>query len=1121
MGLTPEIVYSYATLNRLFLQFLNTQTEHNRILLSGTFAKMDYLLKEHNASQELKHRVNNLRIRLRRRETLSEEILAKHIYDDISALSEFIKLVGATDSMENEELSTLQSLWGDRQDKASADKAPTKGSLIGEYCRMIVERCDENFIYGSLDNDEYPSVCVSLKQAYASTSDVNHSYLRNIVTPGCQLNLVRPRLEAGIIFCEIIIYEPDYLVDVSNIAGCFESYTTSALVSLIKRISPAPKGDAINLGNFAGQMLDEEIHCNELSTDSMRSYAESAKEFFRNNAITLAANPPGHNFNDDARRQKLNIHRALKEDMRSEIHSFDTRNVIVEPTFFSEMLGLQGRMDMLQLDYKVVLEQKSGKGGYIRNDDLTHAIAKEQHYVQLLLYMAILRYNYREIYDRNNHELHAFLLYSKYDRSLVSKGFAPQLLAKAFEVRNNIVYNELHYATDGFEILDTLDPMELNEKSGDALWQRFTLPQLNATLSPIQEADTLSKLYYYRFMRFVAMEHLYAKIGNRRRIDSGFSSTWLLSCEEKREAGNIFMGLRMAIPQQSTEGGIQELSLTFEEAYSDDLANFRIGDIVILYSYKRDSEPDARRNIVFRGSLKSYDKHDITLQLRAPQSDARVFKRDENNLWAIEHDFLESSFSSYYKSLQYFLIAPQHRRDLLLFQREPEIDKSRALKGDYGDFNELALHVKQARDFYIIIGPPGTGKTSYGMLTTLQEELLEPESSVLIMSYTNRAIDEVCSKLVEADIDFMRIGSRLSCAPEYHSYIIAERVKTCNNIHEVREVLMRNRVYVATTSALNSQSDIFTLKHFDLAIIDEASQILEPHLIGLLSRHKSDGSCAIRKFVMIGDHKQLPAVVQQSAEESAIKIAELNEIGLTNCRISLFERLLKRYKENPAVTYMLNRQGRMHHDIAEFPSQFFYEGLLTEVPLKHQLRPLPKYNNDTDNIYNNIVQQSRMSFIDVMPDSTSHSDKINVAEARTVALIVKEIYHREGAAYSTDSIGIIVPYRNQIATIRKEIECLGIATLGDICIDTVERYQGSQKRYIIYSFTISKPYQLTFLTENSFEENGMIIDRKLNVALTRAKESMIIVGNATLLGSYPLYKRLIEFIASRGGLYRL
>jgi superfamily I DNA and/or RNA helicase len=211
----------------------------------------------------------------------------------------------------------------------------------------------------------------------------------------------------------------------------------------------------------------------------------------------------------------------------------------------------------------------------------------------------------------------------------------------------------------------------------------------------------------------------------------------------------------------------------------------------------------------------------------------------------------------------------------------------------------------------------------------------------------------------------------------------------------------------------------------------------------------------------------------------------------------------------------------MHHDIAEFPSQFFYEGLLTEVPLKHQLRPLPKYNNDTDNIYNNIVQQSRMSFIDVMPDSTSHSDKINVAEARTVALIVKEIYHREGAAYSTDSIGIIVPYRNQIATIRKEIECLGIATLGDICIDTVERYQGSQKRYIIYSFTISKPYQLTFLTENSFEENGMIIDRKLNVALTRAKESMIIVGNATLLGSYPLYKRLIEFIASRGGLYRL
>jgi hypothetical protein len=1120
MGLTPDIADSYATLNRIFLQFLNEKTQDNRILLSGTFSKMDYLLKEHDAPQELKRSVNNLRIRLRRIERISEDVLSLHIQEDITALRDFIALID-TDSVENEELSTLHSLWIGGAKTTAPQKRTSTGELIGEYCRMIVERYDDTFIYGSLDNDDYPSVKVSLKRAYASSSDIDHAYLSAILSPGCQLNLVRPRIEAGIIFCEIIIYEPDYLVDVSNIAGCFESYTTSATVSLLKRISPVPKGDAINLGNFAGQMLDEEIHRNELSLDSMRPYAESAKEFFRNNAITLAANPPGQAFNDDARRQKLNIHRALKEDMRSEIHSFDTRNVIVEPTFFSEMLGLQGRMDMLQLDYKVVLEQKSGKGSYIRNDDLSHAIAKEQHYVQLLLYMAILRYNYREIYDRNNHELHAFLLYSKYDRSLVGKGFAPKLLAKAFEVRNNIVHNELHYAREGFEVLDTLDPMTLNDTGGGALWQRFTLPQLNTLLSPIKEADTLSKLYYYRFMRFVAMEHLYAKIGNRRRVDSGFASTWHLPTREKREAGNIFMGLRMAMPQHGDEDAIQELSLTFEEADSDDLANFRIGDIVILYSYQRDTEPDARRNIVFRGSLKSYDKHGITLQLRAPQSDARVFKRDENNLWAIEHDFLESSFTTYYKALQYFLTAPGPRRDMLLFRREPEVDTTRSLKGDYGDFNELALRVKQARDFYIIIGPPGTGKTSYGMLTTLQEELLEPDSSVLIMSYTNRAIDEVCGKLVEAGIDFMRIGSRLSCAPEYHSYIIAERVKSCNNIHEVRETLMRNRVYVATTSALNSQSDIFTLKQFDLAIIDEASQILEPHLIGLLSRHDSQGGCAIRKFVMIGDHKQLPAVVQQSVDESAIDTPELNAIGLTNCRISLFERLLRRYKDNPAVTYMLNRQGRMHHDIAAFPSQFFYEGLLTEVPLKHQLRPLPEPESSPANLYARILQRNRMSFVDIKPDSIGHSDKVNVAEARAVACIVKEIYRREGAAYSSDSIGVIVPYRNQIATIRKEIERLEIASLSDICIDTVERYQGSQKRYIIYSFTISKLYQLAFLTENSFEENGMVIDRKLNVALTRAKECMVIVGNATLLSTYPLYRSLIEHIAAHHGYYSI
>jgi superfamily I DNA and/or RNA helicase len=87
-----------------------------------------------------------------------------------------------------------------------------------------------------------------------------------------------------------------------------------------------------------------------------------------------------------------------------------------------------------------------------------------------------------------------------------------------------------------------------------------------------------------------------------------------------------------------------------------------------------------------------------------------------------------------------------------------------------------------------------------------------------------------------------------------------------------------------------------------------------------------------------------------------------------------------------------------------------------------------------------------------------------------------------------------------------------------ITIDTVERFQGSQRRYIIYGLTVQKHYQLRFLSESAFEENGRVIDRKLNVAMTRAQEYLIIVGNALLLSRIPVYANLIHYINNRGNI---
>lgn len=147
------------------------------------------------------------------------------------------------------------------------------------------------------------------------------------------------------------------------------------------------------------------------------------------------------------------------------------------------------------------------------------------------------------------------------------------------------------------------------------------------------------------------------------------------------------------------------------------------------------------------------------------------------------------------------------------------------------------------------------------------------------------------------------------------------------------------------------------------------------------------------------------------------------------------------------------------------------------------------------------------------------SDKTNVEEARIVADLLKRIYYQASDYFDAEkTIGVIVPYRNQIAMIRKEIEKLNIPSIEKISIDTVERYQGSQRDVIIYSFTIQQRYQLDFLTANTFvEDNDTVIDRKLNVAITRARKQMIMIGNEATLRENAIFSALIEHVKQAGG----
>ena len=1100
----PDYRKVYRAYNQLFQLFLNQQTSETQLNLGGAFAKTNYLLKEHGAPRRLVRATNDTRTRLRKHYELPLSDLQKFCLYDLKNLCQFIAFICDCTIP-----SSLTALF-------PTEEAPSfTPVLVRECLRVIVERWDDDYIYAEEEDhtdEELTKVCYSHGNAIYN---YDWTYLKDLFYKGAQLNLVRPREDNGILYPELIIFEPDYLVNISTVAHCFTNYADSPLVELIKKLEPSATTEPIVLGNLAGQLLDESIH----QLPETHSYAQSVKDFFRDNAIGLLTTDIGPQFHEEAQQQKQNIAQAIHGTLPNEVKDFNSKEGIVEPSFYSEMLGLQGRMDYLQLDFKVLLEQKSGKGAF-PYDHFIIPRQTDEHYVQMLLYVALIRYNYREIYERN-HGIRAFLLYSKYSKSLLDPGYAAtELLFKAIKVRNGIAWREhLYTQPDGYRILDSLTPAQLNSKHvNNVLWNKYQQPQIASILDPIQQASELEKAYYFRFLTFIANEHVMSKLGNKTKACSGFAATWHDSLSDKLAAGNIYDRLTLEWPDAKTTGRIKTVVLRFSETDENDMSNFRTGDIVILYPYEKDKEPDARKTMVFRCTIEDIRTDRISLTLRAAQTDNRVFVKEQGKLWAIEHDFMESSFSSLYKGMQAFLSAPKQRRDLLLLQYEPQTDKTRELKGDYGTFNELVLRVKRARDLFLIIGPPGTGKTSYGLLYTVKEELLEPDASVLLLSYTNRAVDEICSKLVKEGIDFIRISPTPNCAEAYRDKLLSSLAEGAATVGELKHRLLATRVVVGTTTALTSHIALFQLKQFTLAVIDEASQILEPHLIGLFSVHK-DGTPAIRKFVMIGDHKQLPAVVQQKPEVSKVDDALLNAIQLTDCRISLFERLLKQYHRNPEVTYMLRKQGRMHPDIARFPNEAFYHNLLEPVPLPHQEISLPPAGNGEDAIAD-MLQTRRIVFLDSKKPADSPTDKINQIEAEMIAAIVVRIYEieKDKGFDVNETVGVIVPYRNQIAAVRNTIDQYGIDLLHNITIDTVERFQGSQRKYIIYGFTVQKPYQLDFLTDTVFEDyDGTMIDRKLNVAMTRAEEHLIMIGNTALLSINPVYRRLIEFVRRTAG----
>ena len=916
-----------------------------------------------------------------------------------------------------------------------------------------------------------------------------------------QLNLLDVTVDDnGVYTPSFIVLEPDYLLDISSLAECYKDYGSHPANYFLSRLVPIENARPLLLGNIANLFLDEWIYAGEKEPD----YTECMKKAFRQYPIELAAceelrNPQKEKeFAQDCRMHFEHIRETVQKTFLQPGYNLDKNDAVLEPSYICEALGIQGRLDYMQRDMSSFIEMKSGKADeYAMQGRLE---PKENNRVQMLLYMAVLEYSM----GQERRSMHPYLLYTRYPLLYPARASWAQV-RRIINLRNCIVASEygvqLHnHPSFTQRLLAQINPSVLNQKGLQGrFWEQYLKPSISRFGERMKQLTPLERTYFYTLYNFITKELYTSKSGDVNcESRTGASALWLSTLDEKRDAGEILYDLTI-VENHASQAHKAFIILSIPQYEETFLPNFRNGDVVVLYE-RNNGTDNVTNKMVFKGNIESITDNELRIRLRAAQQNPLVFP--ENSRYAVEHDTMDTTFRSMYLGLSSFMDANPERRELLLGQRPPRFDMAYEdrIARTTDDFERVALKAEAACDYFLLVGPPGTGKTSRALRRMVEHFYACPSTQVLLLAYTNRAVDEICRSLsaILPQVDYIRVGSELSCDARFRKHLLENVLAECNNRREVNIRMADCRIYVGTVASIASKPELFKLKHFDVAIVDEATQILEPQLLGILCARFKDGRNGIGKFILIGDHKQLPAVVLQSNEQSEVHDEGLRRIGLYNLKDSLFERLYRFHlqEEHCRAVDMLCRQGRMHPGVASFPNREFYAGKLEALGLPHQL----------ENV------DAPVRFIPSERDTESVSGKTNRNEARIVAQLAADVYHLYKETFEVNrTLGVITPYRSQIALIRKEIQALGISALNEISVDTVERYQGSERDVIIYSFCVNYLYQLKFLP-NLTEENGVWIDRKLNVALTRARRQLYITGVPDILNHNLIYRRLIQAI---------
>ncbi|KAB0792512.1 hypothetical protein PPYR_14471 [Photinus pyralis] len=386
-------------------------------------------------------------------------------------------------------------------------------------------------------------------------------------------------------------------------------------------------------------------------------------------------------------------------------------------------------------------------------------------------------------------------------------------------------------------------------------------------------------------------------------------------------------------------------------------------------------------------------------------------------------------------------------------------------------------------EYLLINGMPGTGKTD--TIVALIKLLTELNKSVLVTSHTHSAVDNVCVRLLACGVDVLRLGSSSKIHPKLKEHSEEMRTKMCQTPEQLAEVY--NSAKVLAVTCLGSGHAVLNKRVMDVCIVDESTQVLQCSVFRALY--------SARKFILIGDPDQLPPIVHNK---------EAIDGGLAE---SLFERL-----NTQSATVTLQQNYRMNKPITDMANNLTYNGqLLTaneEVANATLQFPnfeyfLQIYKDQEWILYT--LDRSLSASVRILDTGRKHSDSetLITEESRCtnlleIAILKTLVYALFEGGISSDMIGIIAPYRAQVAKLSTSLQDSNVE------ISTVDQFQGRDKEIIFYSCTRSG-------SERSIGSQPEILDdkRRLTVAITRAKYKFIMIGDLSTIRQYQPFENLL------------